>query len=273
MVTTQIAVSIENAKIYADLEVRVAERTKQYEEMNQHLIAVNERLEKNETERKKLFQSISHELRSPITSSLGYIDAILDEIVTDPDKQKEYLVRSRERLLSLKSLIQDLFDLAKLEAGRIDYEKSAVSTRELYEAFLERYRNDVERAGLRYEVVGQFDDDVFVSIDMARIEQVMTNLIVNAVKYTERGTIKIVMSVDDELFYCAVTDSGRGIPAADLAFVFESYFKASNTNDVDSHGVGLAICKQIIEQHGGRMTVESTEHEGSTFSFVLPLLT
>ncbi|MER1984411.1 MAG: ATP-binding protein [Solibacillus sp.] len=272
MVTTQIAVSIENAKIYADLEVRVAERTKQYEEMNQHLIAVNERLEKNEAERKKLFQNISHELRSPITSSLGYIDVILDDIVTDPDKQKEYLGRSRERLLSLKSLIHDLFDLAKLEAGRIDYEKSVVGVVELYEAFVERYRNDVERAGLVFEVEGHFTHDAFVSIDMARIEQVMTNLMVNAVKYTDSGSVKMVMSAMNGWFYCAITDSGRGIPTNDLPFIFDSYFKASNTNNVDSHGVGLAICKQIIEQHAGKIAVESTEQKSSTFSFMLPLV-
>lgn len=272
MVTTQIAVSIENAKIYEDLEVRVAERTKQYEEMNKHLLSVNERLERNEAERKKLFQSISHELRSPITSSLGYIDVILDDIVTDPAKQKEYLMRSRERLLSLKSLIQDLFDLAKLEAGRIDYEKSVVSVTELYEAFKERYRNEVERASLYYEIESQFTEEQFVSIDMARIEQVMTNLIVNAVKYTDSGRIKIVMSTGENSFNCAVTDSGRGIPANDVPFIFDSYFKASNIKSVESHGVGLAICKQIIEQHGGHITVESTEHEGSTFSFMLPLV-
>lgn len=272
MVTIQIAVSIENAKIYEELERRVTERTKQYEEMNQHLLAVNEQLEKNEAERKKLLQSISHELRSPITSLLGYVDVILDDIVTDPAKQKEYLRRSRERLLALKLLIQDLFDLAKLEAGRIDYEKSVVSVVELYEAFAERYRCEVEKANLRYDAVGHCSAEAFVSIDLARIEQVMTNLIGNAVKYTDCGSIKMTMSVMNGWLYCAVSDSGRGIPVNDLPFIFDSYFKASNTKNLDSHGIGLAICKQIIEQHGGEIVVESTEHKGSTFSFMLPLV-
>lgn len=272
MVTMQIAVSIENAKIYEDLEVRVAERTKQYEEMNQHLIAVNERLEKNEAERKKLFQSISHELRSPITSSLGYIEAILDEIVTDPIKQREYLLRSKERLFSLKLLIQDLFDLAKLEAGRIDYELSVVNVKELYESFSEHYRGDVLQAGLSYEASGHFTGQEFVLIDLTRIEQVMTNLMTNAIKYTKQGHIKLVFSVQNQLLCCEVNDTGIGILSNDLPFIFDSYFKGANVANADSHGVGLAICKQIIEQHNGRITVESIENQGSRFSFELPLV-
>lgn len=272
MISTQIAVSIDNAEVYEDLEQRVAERTQQFGEMNLHLKLANERLERNEIERKKLFQAISHELRSPITSTLGYIEAMLDGVVTDPQQQQQYLLRSKERLLSLNKLIQDLFDLAKLEAGRIDYALTKVSVRDLYDKVLCHYEDDVERAGLSYEVVYAIEHEAFVLIDLARIEQVITNMVMNAIKYTNQGTIKLIMSVQGDEFCCTVEDSGIGIPAMEVQFIFDSYYSASNIKSSDSHGIGLAICKQIIEQHNGKIYVESIEQQGSRFSFTIPLM-
>ncbi|MGM9943852.1 MAG: protein kinase, partial [Lysinibacillus sp.] len=115
IISAQVAISMEYTKIYEHLEEQVTERTEELHEMNIHLNDMNERLQQNETERKLLLQNVSHDLRSPITSVLGYIDAILDGVVTDPKQQRVHLMRSRERLFSLNHLIHDLFDVSQLE--------------------------------------------------------------------------------------------------------------------------------------------------------------
>lgn len=272
MISTQIAVSIENAEIYQDLEQRVENRTKELGEMNLHLKEANEKLEMNELERKKLLHSISHELRSPITSSLGYIEAILDGLVATEDERRHYLMRSKDRLLSLNILIQDLFDLAKLEAGRLEYSYSKVHVQKFYEQLAVSYAEDVQRANLTYNTDGHFENAAYILVDLNRIKQVVTNMIMNAIKYTKQGAISFKMWTTDEDLICVVEDSGIGIPEQEIQFIFDSYYSASNIKNSDSHGIGLAICKKIIEQHHGKIFVESIEQQGSRFSFKLPLM-
>ncbi|WP_332650080.1 ATP-binding protein [Lysinibacillus sp. 54212] len=272
MISTQIAVSIENAEIYQDLEQRVENRTKELGEINLHLKEANEKLEMNELERKKLLHSISHELRSPITSSLGYIEAILDGLVTTEEEQHHYLMRSKDRLLSLNLLIQDLFDLAKLEAGRLEYSYSKVAVQDFYEQLAISYGEDVQRANLTYKTDGHFEQETYILIDINRVKQVVTNMIMNAIKYTKHGEISFRMMTTDEDLICVVEDSGIGIPEQEIQFIFDSYYSASNIKNSDSHGIGLAICKKIIEQHHGKISVESIEKQGSRFSFKLPLM-
>ncbi|MEG0259706.1 MAG: AAA family ATPase [Lysinibacillus sp.] len=274
MISGQIAVSLENAQIYEDLEQRVEERTKELAEMNSHLKKVNDQLEMNELERKKLLHSISHELRSPITSTLGYIEMILDDVVKDEQQQRKYLHRSKERLLALNVLIQDLFDLANLEAGRIEYAIRQVHVTTFYEQFAYKYEEEIKKAGLSYSTNNQMDMDAYVLIDESRIEQVITNLIVNAIKFTKKGSIHFSVTVQEQGLICSIEDSGIGIPEKDMAFIFDSYYSASNIKkSTDSHGIGLAICKQIIAQHDGEIFVDSTENQGSRFSFILPIIT
>ena len=272
MISTQIAVSIENAEIYQDLERRVENRTKELGEMNMHLKEANDKLEVNELERKKLLHSISHELRSPITSTLGYIEAILDGVVVNQKEQQHYLMRSKERLLSLNLLIQDLFDLAKLEAGRLEYVLTKVDVQDFYDQLAISYEEDVQRANLAYNTGCCFEQEAYILIDAKRIEQVVTNMIMNAIKYTKRGEISFMMWTTEDNLVCLVEDSGIGIPEKELQFIFDSYYSASNIKNLDSHGIGLAICKKIIEQHHGKIFVESIEQKGSRFSFTLPLM-
>lgn len=272
MISGQIAVSIENAKIYGELEKRVLSRTKELDETNSHLKKVNERLEKNELERKKLLHSISHELRSPITSTLGYIELILDGVIKEESEQEKYLIRSKERLLSLNVLIQDLFDLANLEAGRAEYTFIEVRAINLFQQFRFRFEREIKQLGLDYYADFYGHQEAQLLIDRARINQVIENLMTNAMKYTSNGSIQFLMYVEDTHLICSISDSGIGIPQSDIPFIFDSYYRASNVDKVDSHGIGLAICKQIVEQHNGEIYVESIEGEGSIFSFTLPLV-
>lgn len=272
MLSTQIAISIENAQIYEELEHRVQARTKQVDETNQHLKKVNEQLAKNELERKKLLHSISHELRSPITSSLGYIELILDGVITDEEEKIKYLTRGKDRLLSLNTLIQDLFDLANLESGRAEYQFTKISAKELFQQFELCYEYEIEQLDLHYSAHFYGSQHAQLLIDPARIQQVFENIMLNAMKYTTKGSIELTIYTNDEQLVCSIKDSGIGIPASDIPFVFDSYYRASNSNVKNSHGIGLAICKQIISQHHGEIGVTSSEQSGSTFTFTLPLL-
>lgn len=272
ILSTQIAISIENAKVYEQLEQHVLARTQEVEQANIHLQQMNEQLAKNEQDRKKLFHSISHELRSPITSSLGYIDLILDGVISSEEDKEKYLIRGRERLLSLNTLIEDLFDLANLESGRVEYEMASITAYQLFEQFEDRFEHEIKERGLHYERQFFGVEDVSLLVDMARIQQVFDNILLNAMKYTADGFISVTMETTAQAFICKISDSGIGIPASDLPFIFESYYKASNVHIKNSHGIGLSICQHIIHHHGGEIFVTSKEQHGSTFSFHLPLL-
>ena len=273
MISGQIAVSIENAQIYEDLEKRVKERTKELDEINKHLMIANNRLEKNELDRKNLMHSITHELRSPITSTLGYIDLMLDGVITGEQQKEKYLRRSKDSLISLNLLIQDLLDLANLEVGRAEYAFAKMNVAELFAHFKKLHEEEVKSAGLEYRAHFYGNQDAKVLIDLYRIKQVMTNLMTNAIKYTENGAIHFSMFVEEEHLICSIEDSGIGIPEEDLAFIFDNYYRASNSHLENSNGIGLAICKKIMAQHNGDLFAESTENKGSRFNFILPLVT
>ncbi|WP_274307883.1 ATP-binding protein [Solibacillus daqui] len=270
LIATQMAVSLENLEIYNELENRVKERTATLDQMNVSLKEVNERLAINEQERKKLLQSISHELRSPLTSTLGYIESILDGVVNEKEQQMYYLRRSHDRLISLNRLIQDLFELAKLEAGRMDFTFNTLTVQEFFEHFAYRFESNVLEANLAYSASGNLEPNSYVNVDLLRVEQVISNLVSNAIKYTEKGRVALKMSIEEEELVCIIEDSGIGIPEHELPFIFDSYFRASNSNILNSHGIGLAICKEIISQHNGKIYADSNDM-GSRFYFTMPI--
>lgn len=269
-IALQLLIAVENAEVYADLENRVTLRTNELEERNMDLQIAMGRLEMSEQERKQLLQSVSHELRSPITSTLGYIEAILDGVVTDEQQQMKYLERSKMRLLNLNELIRDLFDLAKLEAGRLDFHYTQLPAQQLYESLCYSYAEDVARAGLIYDTTSTVSAEILVVVDVKRIEQVFVNLMTNALKYTDKGYISFSMYVEDEYVIFEIKDSGIGIPAKDLPYIFQSNYRASNSKHRDSHGIGLAICKKIVEEHKGMIEAKSEESEGTCIRFKLP---
>lgn len=271
IIATQMVIAIENAEMYLNLEDRVNARVQEIAQMNVHLSEMNNRLAINEEERKLLLHSISHELRLPISSAIGYIETILDGIVKDPMQQKLYLHRSKERLIALNRLIQDLFDLVKLESGRMEFQLERYSVAEFFELYSSQFAfmegtDDI----ITFDVVVGEPRDECVDIDTGRIEQVVSNLLSNAKKYTIKGNIRLSFEAKEDGIYCAVKDDGIGIRQSDLAFVFNTYYKASNTNVKDSHGIGLSICQKIIEKHKGKITIESEEGIGSTFTFMIP---
>lgn len=160
--------------------------------------------------------SISHELRSPLTSTLGYIELMLEGVIVEEAAKEKYLLRSKERLLSLNSLIQDLFDLANLEAGRAEFSYTEVKAKELYQQMANRYKDDIKRSGLTYSAHFYGHQEAQLLIDETRINQVIENMMTNAMKYTSSGGIQLSMHVEDKHLICSIADSGVGIAERDL---------------------------------------------------------
>ncbi|WP_175495358.1 ATP-binding sensor histidine kinase [Gracilibacillus orientalis] len=273
LITSQAAVSIANAYLYADLEEKVSKRTALLNETNQQLTEVNQQLTNSKEKMKHLLSNVSHDLQSPVAVVQGYVGALLDGLVDDSVKQKEYLTIIKKRMGGLNKLIKDLFDLSKLESGNMHFSMEAIPVDQLYEHFCNMFTLEVQRAGLQFHQ--RFETDSIneyplVEVDVIRLEQVMTNLVSNAIKHTDKGTIELALTISDSnQVIFSVQDEGSGISKSDIPYVFDRHYTKSK---VKGNGLGLAISEEIILCHKGRLWVESKEQKGTIFYFSLPLV-
>lgn len=217
---------------------------------------------------------VSHELRTPVSSILGYAELLRDEPLTaDQEHDLGVVERNARRLLRL---VGDLLFTAQVEGGRFSLVRGEVRVLEVVAAALETAAPAVERAQVSLRRV--IDDDAgdpVVAADAERLGQALDNLVANAVKFTPPGgTVTIGVAADDEVVRIAVSDTGIGIPAAELDRLFGRFFRASTAtrHAVAGVGLGLTITRAIAEAHDGSVEVTSREGEGSTFTLVLPLL-
>ncbi len=269
---SQAAVSIVNAYLYADLEEKVRKRTALLNETNQRLTKVNQQLNNSKEKMKHLLSNVSHDLQSPVAVVQGYVSALLDGLVDDPVKQKEYLQIIKNRIGGLDKLIKDLFDLSKLESGNMNFSMEAIPVDQLYEHFCNMFTLEIQQAGLDFNqrIEADFTEEYpLVEVDVMRLEQVMTNLVTNAIKHTDTGTIEIALTISDanEVIF-AVRDEGIGISKSDIPYVFDRYYTKSRGQ---GNGLGLAISEEIILCHKGRLWVDSKEKKGTIFYFSLPI--
>lgn len=274
MLSSQAAISIDNAKVYATLEEKVKERTQDLELAISSLADANQKLANEEMNRRELLSNISHDLRTPITSIQGYIEAIIDGIVDSPDKQLIYLKRSRERIHSLNRLIQDLFDLSQLTGGNINFSKENVAVAKLFQYLCAQYEWDVTKHGLDFIVTipDQMHLLPLVHVDIGRIDQVFSNLISNSLKYTRSGKIHLQLIAEKEADHVifAVHDSGSGIEPESLETIFARSYTKRGEASTEGHGLGLAISKEIIANHKGKIWAESEIGKGTSIYFTLP---
>jgi two-component system, sporulation sensor kinase C len=247
-------------------------------------ITDRKRVEENmilaERSRRSLLTNISHELRSPITSILGYTTAIVDGTILPVDDKRSYIKLIHTKTLRLQHLVQDLFQLTQLESGQTSFNFSQLSIRELIHEIIHKYELDVHHAGMKFELrLSQVEEfsAAQVIIDVERIDQVFSNLIFNAIKYTPLGgTISIELEKltrnDVQVFLFKILDSGMGISENDLSHIFERFYKGRNANHIKHRGsgLGLTISKEIIEFHKGEIWADSSPGNGSTFYFTLP---
>ncbi|WP_226673018.1 ATP-binding protein [Rossellomorea aquimaris] len=224
--------------------------------------------------RKDFIANVSHELRTPISMLQGYSEAIVDDIAGSEEEKKEIARIIYDESLRMGRLVNDLLDLARMEAGHITLNKDVIAVM----PFTERVTNKFIGLAKEKKVSIYFESDVEINkeihMDPDRIEQVLTNLIDNALRHTPTGgevTVSLREKKGGYLFH--VRDTGSGIPEEDLPFVFERFYKAdkARTRGKSGTGLGLAIAKNIIEAHKGHIQVQSKVDQGTAFTFFLPV--
>jgi two-component system, OmpR family, sensor histidine kinase ResE len=222
--------------------------------------------------RKDFIANVSHELRTPIAMLQGYSEAIIDDIAASEEEKKELAQVIYDESLRMGRLVNDLLDLARMEAGHITLNYEMVELGPYIERIIRKFQGlaKEKHIHLSYEIK---ERDMMLQLDPDRIEQVLTNLIDNAIRHTdEGGSVNVIAERSGNGIRVQVHDSGSGIPEEDLPFVFERFYKAdkARTRGRSGTGLGLAIAKNIIDAHKGTISVHSKLHEGTTFTFYLP---
>ncbi|MDD5422354.1 MAG: ATP-binding protein [Candidatus Omnitrophota bacterium] len=224
-----------------------------------------------ETIRSDFIANVSHELKTPLTSIKGFVETLLDGAVDDRENSREFLRIIQEHAERLNSLVDDLLSLSHLESKEIALEKKEIHLRRLAEGIILGFKSQLRKKSI--EVMNELAPGISVMADENRIEQVLTNLIDNAIKFNkDKGSIRIVGEEKDGEVKITVEDSGAGIPEKDIPRIFERFYRVdkARSRELGGTGLGLSIVKHIVELHGGKVGVESVEGFGSKFYFTLP---
>ena len=227
-------------------------------------------IERLDQVRRDFVANVSHELKTPLTSVKGYAETLLDGGLDDLEHRESFVRTIHEQSTRLQALVDDLLSLADLERPDVRLKREPFDLREAVEAQVATLRARSGSAGLTIEL--ERGARAPVVADRLRIDQVIANLIDNAIKYTERGGVRLRVGGDAALAWCEVEDTGSGIPAEDLPRIFERFYRVdkARSREKGGTGLGLSIVKHIVSLHNGRISVESVVGRGSRFRFELP---
>lgn len=223
--------------------------------------------------RKQMIASISHDLRTPLASVKGYVEGIMDHPNMAPEKMEQYLSVIKNKTDNLDRLIDDLFQFSQLELGRLETKFEGLTCTQVFDDIFKQFILEFEGGTKKLQVPRELPD-VRLNVDKGRIQQVLENLIENAKRYTpEKGKIKIDVKVIENQLQVSISDNGFGIANEELNQIFEHFYRCekSRSRAYGGVGLGLPICKYIIEVHGGKIWAESDGKTGSTFTFSLPI--
>jgi two-component system phosphate regulon sensor histidine kinase PhoR len=225
--------------------------------------------------RRDFVSNLSHELRTPLASLKALVDTLRDGALDDPPAAQRFLDRIETEVDAMTQMVQELLELSRIESGQVPLQLIPTSVADVVSLSVERLHAQAERAGLSLSIELPADLPLVLA-DAERARQVVTNLVHNAIKFTQPGgQVRVRAYADQEAagrdgeVIIEVVDSGVGIPADDLPRIFERFYKADRARSGGGTGLGLAIAKHIVQGHGGRIWAESIEGRGSTFRFSL----
>lgn len=293
----QLAIGLTNAKAVVQLENFVAELKKlneEYQRQNlqikkqnetltelsnqlkakaEELVLQKEKAEESTKLKSQFLASMSHELRTPMNSILGLTELILEKAqLNGKNKERlEVVLKSGKRLMSL---INDILDLSKIEAGKMEIRDEDVLLEEMIEEVSSTITPLALDKGIDFTVQRKCNTRIIVNTDRGRVTQVLINLLGNAVKFTEKGKVELIVSVTpDKMLKFSAVDTGIGISKDNQKVIFEEFrqIDGTTTRKYNGTGLGLAICKKIVDLLGGKIWVDSVEGRGSTFSFTIPI--
>lgn len=232
-----------------------------------------EMLKQNEAYRKEFLQNLSHELKTPIFAIQGYVETLLGGAMDKPELSKKFLTNTARNIDRLTSLIQGLDEISKLESGNQPLKFERFVIQDAMREVLESLSLRLEEKGITATIKKGCEFPLTAQADSAKIRQVLTNLVDNAIKYgKEHGNIEASFyKVDGEKILIEISDDGSGIAEEHLQRIFERFYRTdmARNRKVGGSGLGLAICKHIIEAHGQTIHVRSTPGVGSSFGFTL----
>ncbi|MCI0131077.1 MULTISPECIES: cell wall metabolism sensor histidine kinase WalK [Enterococcaceae] len=230
--------------------------------------------EKDEEERRQFVSNVSHELRTPLTSMKSYIEALLDGAWQDSEVAPQFLKVTQEETNRMIRMINDLLQLSRMDANKIELQKELVHLNELFNYVLDRFDMVIKDSDRNYVIKREFTQRaIWVDIDTDRMIQVLDNILNNAMKYSpDGGTITCRLLETHKNVVLSISDEGLGIPKQNLGRVFDRFFRVDKARSraMGGSGLGLAISKESILAHGGNIWAESEENKGSTFFISLP---
>ncbi len=229
------------------------------------------RLKEVERIKSEFIMAASHELRTPLTSLGMSVDLLLEHVAHElAEKDRDLLEAAHEEVHRMKALVNDLLDLSKIEAGKIELEFESVPVRTLFDQVQAVFKSqmDIKEVSFTSELTGDLSR---IRVDVNKITWVLTNLVSNALRYVRKGGhIQLLAHRIGPNVHLSVRDDGPGIPPEYQSKIFEKFVQM-NGRDAGGTGLGLAICKEIVRAHGGTIWVESSSGQGSTFTFTLPI--
>jgi signal transduction histidine kinase len=253
---TQSALAIQNARLFHELEAK----SRQLEAASRH--------------KSEFLANMSHELRTPLNAILGFSEVLAERMFGEVnEKQAEYLQDILSSGRHLLSLINDILDLSKVEAGRLELELARFHLPTALDNALTLVRERASRHGITLDLA--VDPEIGeVVADERKVKQILLNLLSNAVKFTpEGGRVGVTTTAAEDVITIAVSDTGIGIPPTDQEAIFEEFRQVGHDDarKQEGTGLGLTLAKKFVELHGGRIGVQSQVGQGSTFTFTLPV--
>ncbi len=229
-----------------------------------------EYLKRLERIRSEFLGNVSHELRTPIFSIQGYIETLLNGAINDEKVNKNFLAKANQHTINLNNLLNDLIDISMIESGEMRMSFRYFPVKEYLEHIVAEMKPVADEKNISL-ILEPVKEKLQLFGDKNKLKQVLVNLLTNAVKYTEAGSITISIEEEDEFGRIIIRDTGIGIPPEDISRIFERFFRVDKgrSRAVGGTGLGLAIVKHIVEAHGSKIEVKSEPGKGSEFSFRL----
>lgn len=227
--------------------------------------SLGEQLQYYEDTRNEFLASVSHELRTPLTYLTGYSDILIKGRIVDKQEQQTYLKIINEEAKRVTHLVNDLFDMSKIQTGQFQLKKEYVNLIKLVEKVIQNLKPVAEGKGLSILFNPMIDLPVLY-LDPNRMEQVIYNLIENAIKYSDQGEIRVSLEGDKEFIFIKIEDQGIGVPEKELSRIWERFYRVekSRARKTGGTGLGLYVVKEIVQLHGGQIEAKSVEGKGTT---------
>lgn len=244
-----------------------------FEEMRRRLKENAEEKISNEAESRALLSNIAHDLKTPITAVKGYAEGILDGVANTPEKVNKYVRTIYSKANEMDTLINELTLYSKIDTNKIPYNFAKISVEKYFADCVEEIGVDLETRGIGLAYYNYTDPEVVIIADPEQLRRVINNIIGNSAKYMNKSNGFINVRIKDvgDFIQVEIEDNGRGIPAKDLPYIFDRFYRGdvSRNSATGGSGIGLSIVKKIIEDHGGKIWATSKEDTGTVLYFVI----